>query len=188
MEKETGSRCAGYCWPPATGARRHSKWAAQVTEGGRLDRKGRADKLDSVLARADSGKALRTIYDEYNDEEITLTKDELRMIMRVREGRFPHVEVNPYEPTVEWFSSEVEEMPISAAPEPKRRFIPSKWEEKKIVKNLGKKTGAKEEKNDLADLHEEKHGKPNTPMVTDDDLPYDGDDELPDVPKKKGKK
>lgn len=66
--------------------------------------------------------------------------------------------------------------------------------EKKIVKDLGKKTGPhnskeeKAEKNDLADLHEEMHGKPNTPMVTDDDLPYDGDDELPDVPKKKGKK
>ena len=41
---------------------------------------------------------------------------------------------------------------------------------------------------DAADLHEEMHGRPNTPMVTDDDLPYDGDDELPDVPKKKGKK
>ena len=32
------------------------------------------------------------------------------------------------------------------------------------------------------------HGKPNAPEVTEDDLPYDGDDELPDVPKKKGKK
>jgi hypothetical protein len=76
----------------------------------------------------------------------------------------------------------------------KQLLVADDEEEKKIVKNLGKKTGphnAKEEKaekNDLADLHEEKHGKPNTPMVTDDDLEYDGDDELPDVPKKKGNK
>jgi hypothetical protein len=70
----------------------------------------------------------------------------------------------------------------------KQLLVADDEEEKKIVKNFGKKTGAKAEKNDLADLHEEKHGKPNTPMVTDDDLPYDGDDELPDVPKKKGKK
>jgi len=70
----------------------------------------------------------------------------------------------------------------------KQLLVADDEEEKKIVKKLGKKTDAKEEKNELADLHEEMHGKPNTPMVTDDDLPYDGDDELPDVPKKKGKK
>lgn len=56
-------------------------------------------------------------------------------------------------------------------------------EEKKILAQINKK-----QKNDLADLDEEMHGKPNAPEVTDDDLPYDGDDELPDVPKKKGKK
>jgi transcriptional regulator of met regulon len=70
----------------------------------------------------------------------------------------------------------------------KQLLVADDEEERKIVKNLGKKTGAEAEKNDLADLHEEKHGKPNTPMVTDDDLEYDGDDELPDVPEKKGKK
>ena len=52
-------------------------------------------------------------------------------------------------------------------------------EEKKLLTQLKKR-----EKNDLADLDEEMHGKPNAPEVTDDDLPYDGDDELPDVPKK----
>ena len=46
-------------------------------------------------------------------------------------GQFPHVEVNPFEPEVDWFTRDVEVMPLSAAPEPKRRFIPSKWEEKK---------------------------------------------------------
>ncbi len=71
----------------------------------------------------------------------------------------------------------------------KQLLVADDAEEKRIVKKLGKKTGdSREEKNDLADLHEEKHGKPNTPMVTDDDLPYDGDDELPHVQKKNGKK
>jgi ribosome biogenesis protein ERB1 len=53
------------------------------------------------------------------------------MVMRIRAGRFPQVEVNPYEPYVDWFTSEPELHPINNAPEPKRRFIPSKWEEKK---------------------------------------------------------
>lgn len=101
-------------------------------EGNKLEKKARKDQLDKLLARSD-GKGL-TIYDEYNDEEITLTKEEIRMLQRIRKGQFPHVEVNPFEPEVNWFTRDVEVMPLSAAPEPKRRFIPSKWEEKKVVK------------------------------------------------------
>ena len=37
------------------------------------------------------------MYDEYNDEEVELSKEEIRMIRRIREGRIPHAEVNPYE-------------------------------------------------------------------------------------------
>jgi ribosome biogenesis protein ERB1 len=40
-------------------------------------------------------------------------------------------QVNPYEPEVDWFTRDVELHPLSSAPEPKRRFQPSKWEEKK---------------------------------------------------------
>jgi hypothetical protein len=65
---------------------------------------------------------------------------------------------------------------------------------KKFVKKLLSASDAEEkkmlsrkpQKNDLADLDEEMHGKPNTPMVEDDDGPED-DEELPPVPKK-GKK
>uniref|UniRef100_A0A7S0RRE2 Ribosome biogenesis protein BOP1 homolog n=1 Tax=Chlamydomonas leiostraca TaxID=1034604 RepID=A0A7S0RRE2_9CHLO len=103
-------------------------------EGLKLIKSQRKDKLDALLDRNDSRKAMRTIYDEYNDEEITLTKEELRMIMAIRKGHFPSVEVNPYEPYVDWFTREREVMPINDAPIPKRRFIPSKHEEAKIVK------------------------------------------------------
>ena len=41
------------------------------------------------------------------------------------------------------------------------------------------------DKNDLADLDEEMHGKPSTPKVESDDLPISG---LSDVPEKKKKK
>lgn len=50
-------------------------------------------------------------------------------------------------------------------------------EEKQLLNRVTKK-------NDLADLDEEMHGKPNTPKVEDDDL-SDDDDELPPVPKKR---
>ena len=43
----------------------------------------------------------------------------------------------------------------------------------------------KGEKNDLADLDEEMHGKPDTPKVEEDDLPSK---ELADIPRRKKKK
>jgi hypothetical protein len=61
---------------------------------------------------------------------------------------------------------------------------------KKFVKELLAASDAQEKKilssakNDLADLDEEMHGKPNTPKVEGDDLP-DDDEELPPVPKKR---
>jgi ribosome biogenesis protein ERB1 len=103
-------------------------------DGTALTKKGRRDALDKLLARSDSAKEYRTIYDEYNDEEIVLSKEEMRMIQRIRAGKFAHIEVNPFEPENDWFTRDPEIMPLSGAPEPKRRFIPSKWEEKRVVK------------------------------------------------------
>ncbi len=40
-------------------------------------------------------------------------------------------QINPYEPEVDWFTRDREIHPILNAPEPKRRFTPSKWEEQK---------------------------------------------------------
>jgi hypothetical protein len=61
-------------------------------------------------------------------------------------------------------------------------------EEKEIMRKL-----SKPQKNDLADLHEEMHGKPNTPEVDEGDafdLEVSGEegDSESDAPKKKGKK
>jgi hypothetical protein len=69
----------------------------------------------------------------------------------------------------------------------KQLLTASDADEKSILEKLGKKAKQAPPKNDLADLDEEMHGKPNTPQVEEDDLPYEGDEELPDVPKK-GKK
>lgn len=103
-------------------------------EGEKIIKKGRKDKLDQLLDRNDSSLAWRTVYDKYNDEEIVLSKEEIRMIQNIRAGRFPHSEVDPYPDENDWFTRHREYMPLSAAPEPKRRFTPSKWEEKKVVK------------------------------------------------------
>lgn len=37
------------------------------------------------------------------------------------------------QPYVDWFAWDGAKHPLSNAPEPKRRFIPSKWESKKVI-------------------------------------------------------
>jgi hypothetical protein len=59
-------------------------------------------------------------------------------------------------------------------------------EEKAILNRL-----SKPKKNDLADLDEEMHGKPNTPEIEEGDafdLEVSGDEGDSEAPKKKGKK
>lgn len=74
----------------------------------------------------------------------------------------------------------------------KELLMASDAKEKKLLRQLqGKPT-----KNDLADLDEEMHGRPNTPKVEENDDPFEleakgGEDEEDDTdaaPKKKGRK
>ncbi|KAH0468791.1 hypothetical protein IEQ34_002023 [Dendrobium chrysotoxum] len=159
--------------------------------GRKIKKHARKDKIESFLAGVDDSKNWRKIYDEYNDEEVELTKKEMKLIKRLLKGSTPHAEVDPYavcthsyipfpvfkyisrplqfypyrgkaphtklnklnvvskkihdfvvtnilffQPYVDWFDWEDKGHPLSNAPEPKRRFIPSKWEHKKVVKYI----------------------------------------------------
>ncbi|KAL9673832.1 hypothetical protein QQ045_030094 [Rhodiola kirilowii] len=101
--------------------------------GRKIKRKERQNKLDSFLANADDSENWRKIYDDYNDEEVELTKQEIRFIKKMMQGQAPHAEFDPHAPYIDWFQHDGRH-PLSNAPEPKRRFIDSKWERKKIVK------------------------------------------------------
>ncbi|EOA14483.1 hypothetical protein CARUB_v10027698mg [Capsella rubella] len=73
------------------------------------------------------------IYDEYNDEEVEVIKDQRKLIRRVLKGVAPHAEFDQCEPYVDFFKYDDAIHPLSSAPEPKRRFIPSKCEAEKVV-------------------------------------------------------
>ncbi|KAJ6309473.1 hypothetical protein OIU77_015270 [Salix suchowensis] len=73
------------------------------------------------------------IYDEYNDEDVELTKEETKLIRRMLKGKAPRGDFDLYAPYVDWFKWEDSKHPLSNAPEPKSRFIPSKWEAKKVL-------------------------------------------------------
>ncbi|KAJ0987543.1 hypothetical protein J5N97_005899 [Dioscorea zingiberensis] len=101
--------------------------------GRKIKKQTRKDRIDSFLAGVDDSKSWRKIYDKYNDEEVELTKEEIGIIRRILKGKTPHAEVDPYADYVDWFVWEDKGHPLSNAPEPKRRFIPSKWEHKKVL-------------------------------------------------------
>ncbi|CAN0166898.1 unnamed protein product, partial [Hapterophycus canaliculatus] len=54
------------------------------------------------------------------------------MIRRIQAGAFPHPEFQAHPDYVDYFTHEKEVMPLHGGDEPKRRFIPSKWEMMKV--------------------------------------------------------
>jgi len=103
-------------------------------EGRKIKKRDREGRIEAYLRNADDNKNWRKIYDEYNDEEVQITKEEAKIISRLLKGKTPHANVDPYPDYVDWFEYEDKGHPLSSAPEPKRRFVPSKWEQKKVVK------------------------------------------------------
>lgn len=77
-------------------------------------------------------------FDKKAQADKPLTSEELDLIRRLQENENPDAAYDPYEPTVEWFTGKGKEeiMPLSAAPEPKRRWVPSKWEKQKVWDSL----------------------------------------------------
>lgn len=109
-----------------------------VTGAKVMKRKGK-DRVDLAIANDDDPEAKRTVYDMYNDKEVVLSKREIELIRRMQAGAFAHPEHDDTPDYVDYFSSQKEVMPLSARPEPKKKFLPSKWEMirvRKIVKAM----------------------------------------------------
>jgi ribosome biogenesis protein ERB1 len=99
-----------------------------------LPKPAQGDKLDGFLARMDDPNFGRTVIDPRTGERVVLTDKEVELIQRIQAGVPLHSDINPYEDAVDFVSNQVEIHPLSSAPEPKSRFVPSRWEHKKIVK------------------------------------------------------
>lgn len=90
------------------------------------------DELERFLEHTE-GEA-DTVPSKNMQQDVKLTQDELRLIRRLEQGQLPDDAFDPYADQVEFFTGKGKEMimPISGAPEPKRRFLPSKWEHEKV--------------------------------------------------------
>lgn len=102
--------------------------------GKKIMRPARGEALDALLDSIEIPKGFTGLTDPSTGKPLELNHDELELLRKVQMNEIPDEGYNPYEPMVEWFSSKQEIMPLSAAPEPKRRFVPSKHEAKRVMK------------------------------------------------------
>ncbi|KAI1865461.1 uncharacterized protein JN550_008218 [Neoarthrinium moseri] len=102
--------------------------------GKRIMRPARGEALDALLDSIEVPKGWTGLTDPQTGKPLNLSQDELELLRRVQMNEVPEEGYDQYPDTVEWFTSHEETMPLSAAPEPKRRFLPSKHEQKRIMK------------------------------------------------------
>ena len=107
-------------------------------EGKRIMRSSaKRDQLDEFLAKMEDPDYWRTVRDDVNDRDVVLTDAELDLVRRIQNRQVVSEEgaFDPHEDYQDWFDWTKESIhPLSNRPEPKRRFIPSKWEHKKVMK------------------------------------------------------
>ncbi|CAH2041807.1 unnamed protein product, partial [Iphiclides podalirius] len=103
-------------------------------EGRRIRRAPRADAIDAFLRKCEDPDFWRTVRDPSTGQEIILSKRDLELIARIREGRVPNADHDEYQPWVEWFSREVLATPLRAFPEHKRSFVPSREEQRHVAR------------------------------------------------------
>ena len=102
--------------------------------GRKISRPAKGEALDTLLDSIDVPKGWTGLTDPSTGKPLELSQQELEILKRIQMNEIPHDDFDPYPPTVEYFTSKTEIMPLSAAPEPKRRFVPSKHEAIRVMK------------------------------------------------------
>eukprot|EP00040_Diaphanoeca_grandis_P028077 m.161269 g.161269 ORF g.161269 m.161269 type:complete len:889 (+) comp31222_c0_seq1:149-2815(+) len=104
-------------------------------DGKKIKKTGKAkDRLDRFLDKVDDPNYGRTIVDPITKKEIVLSQEDVDVIKRIQGGEFPDGNFDPYEDYINFYTDTPFIHPISNKPEPKSRFVPSKWEHKRVMK------------------------------------------------------
>ncbi|KAN0117424.1 putative ribosome biogenesis protein erb1 [Hyaloscypha variabilis] len=102
--------------------------------GKKIMRPAKGEALDALLDSIDVPRGWTGLTDPATGKPLNLSQDELEILRRIQTNELPEEGYDPYPATIEYFTGIEEIMPLSAAPEPKRRFLPSKHEAKRIMK------------------------------------------------------
>nr|7NAC_m Chain m, Ribosome biogenesis protein ERB1 [Saccharomyces cerevisiae BY4741]7R7A_m Chain m, Ribosome biogenesis protein ERB1 [Saccharomyces cerevisiae BY4741] len=102
--------------------------------GKRIMRPAKGSALDQLLDSIELPEGWTGLLDKNSGSSLNLTKEELELISKIQRNEQTDDSINPYEPLIDWFTRHEEVMPLTAVPEPKRRFVPSKNEAKRVMK------------------------------------------------------
>ncbi|XP_056153786.1 ribosome biogenesis protein bop1 isoform X2 [Lampris incognitus] len=92
------------------------------------------DELDNFLDKMENPDYWRTVQDKQTGMDIVLSDEQVDLVNRLQRGQFGEVTFNEYQPSVEFFSSELMIHPVTNRPQDKRSFIPSLMEKEKVSK------------------------------------------------------
>ena len=159
--------------------------------GKKITRPAKGEALDALLDSIEVPRGWTGLTDPATGRSLELSQQELEVLRRIQMNEVPEEGYDPYPDMVEYFSGKLEIMPLSAAPEPKRRFIPSKHEAKRVMKIvqairegriLPYKPSPEEDENDLDvkryDIWANEAPRPDHPMnIPAPKLPPPGYDE-----------
>ncbi|CDK24735.1 unnamed protein product [Kuraishia capsulata CBS 1993] len=102
--------------------------------GKRIMRPAKGSALDQLLESIELPEGWTGLLDQNTGASLNISQEELELIAKLQRNESTDDSINPYEPLIEWFTSKPEVMPLTATPEPKRRFVPSKHEAKRVMK------------------------------------------------------
>jgi len=103
--------------------------------GKKIMRPAKGEALDALLDSIDIPKGWTGLTDPQTGKPLNLSEEELDVLKRLTRNEVVEDGYDPYPDMIAYFSGVNQEvMPLSAAPEPKRRFIPSKHEAKRVMK------------------------------------------------------
>ncbi|XP_055624246.1 ribosome biogenesis protein BOP1 homolog [Toxorhynchites rutilus septentrionalis] len=103
-------------------------------DSNKLIKPPKTDAIDDFLKKMEDPNFWRTVKDPQTGQNVVLSDEDIGLIKRIMQGKNPDDQYDDYEPWLEWFTSEVEKMPIRNIPDHKRSFLPSKSEKQKIGK------------------------------------------------------
>lgn len=127
------------------------------------------DSIDEFLKRVEDPDFWRTVKDPQTGQDVVLSEEDISLIRRIQAQKIPDVSFDAYAPWIEWFTSQVEEMPLRKFPEHKRSFLPSKDEARKVSKLVHSlKMGWIKTESELAKLRAKKDPQFYMLWTTDD--------------------
>ena len=107
----------------------------QDEHGNTIRKEARGNALDEFLKKMDDPTYWLTIPGGQElQPDLVLSPEEISIIQRIENNQYGDSSYDPYEPLNEFFTKDIMQTPLTGVPEPKRRFIPSKWEYKRVMK------------------------------------------------------